>query len=175
MTSQGNISIHALTFEDLQIFKEMRLRALKSDPDVYFGDFETSSKFSNARWEATLDGQGKQVFGLFDVDRLIGITAVFTYKDDKSGESGMMGMSFILPEYRGKGLSDLLYQARIEWALAYSPFKKLIAGHREGNEPSRKAMLKHGFQFTGKEMVNWPGDMQNYEYKYELDLEALRG
>ncbi len=83
-------------------------------------------------------------------------------------------MTYIEPEYRARGLSGLLYKARIDWALRNTMFKKLSVGHRMDNEPSKRAMLAHGFKFTHKEFIQWPDGGEEWDYKYELDLEDLR-
>ena len=121
-----------------------------------------------------LDGQGKKIFGLFDKDKLIGITAVFTWSKDPTGKTGIMAMNFIEPEYRGKGYSNFLYEACIIFAKNYFKWNKLTIGHRKGNEPSRKGMTNHGFQFKETEEIEWPDDTRDTEYRYELDLRGLR-
>ena len=68
----------------------------------------------------------------------------------------MLGYSFIESAYRGKGWIDLFYKARLDHACRYKPWEILITDHRVGNEPSRKAILKHGFHFTEKVLIDWP-------------------
>ncbi len=96
-------------------------------------------------WESTIRGPAHRVFGLFDAGRLIGITAVFAWREDPSGESAILAMSFILPEYRGRGFSRLLYKARLDWARTVVQFKRVVVSHRESNERSRRAIERHGF------------------------------
>lgn len=38
---------------------------------------------------------------------LIGITAVFAWNSDPTGQAAILAMSFIVPEFRGRGLSHL--------------------------------------------------------------------
>ncbi len=86
----------------------------------------------------------------------------------------MIGYSFIEPEYRGQGLADLFYAARLEQAQHHLPWTRIVADHRDGNEASRRMLLKHGFNFTEKAMVDWPDGSKGYECRYELSLETLR-
>ncbi len=83
-------------------------------------------------------------------------------------------MDYVDAAYRGQGLSQLLYRARIEWALAHEPFRRLVISHREGNEVSRRAMLAAGFVFKDKEIISWPDGTQAEEWNYTLDLDKLR-
>ena len=121
-----------------------------------------------------LDGQGKRIFGLFDGETLIGITAVFTCRDDPSGRTGVFAMSFIEPDYRGKGYAYLYYKARIDFGVSYTPWTRLAVSHRADNEPSKRAILRHGFVFTGQKEKDWPDGKRLDEMMYELDLETLR-
>ena len=121
-----------------------------------------------------LDGKGKQIFGLFDGKTLIGITAVFTDREDPSGQTGVFAMSFIEPDYRGQGYADLYYKARIDFGVSYTPWTRLAVSHRADNEPSKRAILRHGFVFTGQKEKDWPDGKRLDEMMYELDLETLR-
>ena len=83
-------------------------------------------------------------------------------------------MDYIDPSYRGRCLSKLLYQLRIDWARQHQPFKRLVISHREGNEASRRANQVFGFRYIGKEDIDWPDGVKAPDYLYELDMEALR-
>lgn len=170
-----NISIRALTPDDWQLLKVMRLLALQTDPGVFSESYENESEKPQDYWLETLNGRGKCVFGLFDGQRHIGITAVFTLRDDPTGETGVMAFSYILPEYRKLGLARHFYEARIGWALEYRPWKKLSISHRHGNEASKRAMLSHGFKFTDKKKTVWPDGKEEWKYNYEIDLVEIRG
>jgi len=170
-----NYSIRHLTPEDWQEFAAIRLEALKRNRGVFTSNYEKEHAYDEHQWKSHWLSQGnKSVFGLFDGLKLIGITGVFTYKDDASGKTGIMGLSYIQPDYRGQGLSDFLYRAHIDWAVNHKEWTKLIIGHRETNEPSRRANQRHGFQFTHRVNRTWPDGAQEDELCYEIDLEQLR-
>ena len=165
--------IHIRPFEpdEWELLKNMRLHALQSSPGVYCGTYEDSVSREDQSWKDLTESETACAFGLFDQDKLIGITGVFTMENP---EHCFMGMTFIIPEYRQQGLTQLLYKARIDWALKQDHFKKIIISHRADNEPSRRAIIKHGFQHTGEEKTLWPDGKEVLQYKYELDLERLR-
>jgi RimJ/RimL family protein N-acetyltransferase len=150
------------------------LRALREHPGVYLGSYKDSAARMEHEWQEMLDGKGKCIFGLFDRDKIIGLAAVFTSREDSSGQSGVFAMDYIDPLYRGRRLSSLLYQARIDWAKQHRPFKRLVISHREGNEASRRANQSFGFKFIGKEEIDWPDGTKAPHYLYELDLAPLR-
>jgi RimJ/RimL family protein N-acetyltransferase len=169
-----SITTRALTTQDWEAFRQIRLRALREHPDVYLVSYKDAAARPEHEWQELLDGKGKCVFGLYDSDKIIGFAAVFTWWKDSSGQSGILGMDYIDPLYRGRRLSKVLYQARIDWAKQHQPFKRLVISHREGNEASRRANQSFGFKFIGKEEIDWPDGTKAPDYRYELDLAALR-
>ena len=167
-----SIATRALTVQDWQTFRQIRLRALREHPDVYSGSYGEAAARTERDWIEMLDGKGKCIFGLFDGERIVGIAAVFTSRADPDGQSGVLAMDYIDPRYRGRGLSGRLYRARIDWAMQHPPLRRLVVSHREGNEPSRRANQSFGFKFVGTEEMDWPDGTKAPEHLYGLDLSA---
>ncbi len=172
MSAAGGYSIRVLTVDDWQAFSIMRLEALQKYPQFFGSSYEREKAYSSGDWQQWLIRQDACLFGLFDKERIIGITGAITDKYDAA--IGMMIASYIQPEYQGRGLSALLYKARIDWALNYLDWKKLVISHHESNETSRRANQKWGFHFIGKAPRNWPDGTTADDWNYELDLEQLR-
>jgi RimJ/RimL family protein N-acetyltransferase len=164
-----------LTPDDWETFRSARLKALKEHPGVYLSSYAVEAEASEAEWKGMLDGKGKCVIALFDDDRLIGFAGVFTWRGDPKGKNGVLAMDYIEPSYRGRGLSRLLYQGRIDWALDQEQFAKLVISHRQGNEASRRANQAFGFEYVGRQKIRWPDGAEAEEWNYLLDLEKLRG
>lgn len=156
------------------MFRAVRIRALELHSHLFSQTPQGAEAQPESHWRDTLNGKGKVVFGLFCEDQIIGITAVFTWRERPIGDTGFMAMSFIEPEHRGKGLSALFYQERLKFAINHKPWQKLAIAHRRGNEASKAAILKHGFVFTESNEIDWPDGTMDLEYCYELDLNALR-
>ncbi len=169
------VRIRPLVAQDWESFSTLRLQALQECPGVYGSSYEAEVQHTPDEWRDWLSGQGKCVFGLYAGDDLIGITGVFTSRHDPSGCTGVMAASYIKPACRGRGLSAMLYKARIDWAIGHAPWKKLCVAHREGNEASRRANQKWGFVYTETDMeMIWPDGAKVARLDYELDLEKLR-
>jgi RimJ/RimL family protein N-acetyltransferase len=107
---------------------------------------------------------------LFNGQRLVGITATFTWQGDPSGQTAVLAMSFIRPEYRGRGLSRLLYDARLDWIRTQPQFKRVVVSHRASNEVSRRANQRHGFHPIGRSQRIWPDGAIEDEIWYELRI-----
>jgi RimJ/RimL family protein N-acetyltransferase len=169
-----SITTRALAAEDWRSFRQIRLRALREHPDVYLSSYKDIAARTEPEWMAMLDGNGKCIFGLFDGDEIVGLAAVFTSREDATGQTGVLAMDYIDPRYRGRRLSRPLYEARIAWAKQHRPFRRLVISHREGNEASRRANQAFDFKLIGKEEISWPDGTTAPDYSYELDLDGLR-
>ena len=145
------------TFE-WEVFRDFRLRALQASPGVFSSSYQEEANTTPEEWQRTVRGPTHQVFGLFDREDLIGITAVFTWRGDPSGETAVLAMSFIFPEYRGRGLSRLLYEARLGWIRSVGTFKRVVVSHRESNDVSRRAKPGTVFYRPGEHLA--PGPME---------------
>jgi RimJ/RimL family protein N-acetyltransferase len=168
----STIIIRALDSTEWAAFRDFRLQALKAAPGVFGSSYQAEVTMTAEEWQRTVTGPGHQVFALFDGEDLIGITAAFTWREDPSGETALLGMSFILPEYRGRGLSRLLYETRLDWIRKHAQFKRVVVFHRQSNEASRRANQRHGFLPIGRAPHAWPDGTTEDEIFYELRISS---
>jgi RimJ/RimL family protein N-acetyltransferase len=169
------ISIRAMEPEDWLAVRQMRLEALRSSPGLYALPYDEVAAWTAEYWQAEIKGDDHRIFGLFDRKELIGITAVFTWRGDATGKTALLAMSYITPEYRGRGLSRKLYEARLNWIIEQPQFKRAIVGHRASNEISRRANQRHGFVPTSRVATTWPDETVEDEIVYELVLDRKKG
>jgi RimJ/RimL family protein N-acetyltransferase len=159
---------------DWRALRDLRLHALRTEPGMYFSSLEAEFAHSEAQWRtlaANLDDR-QRVFGLFEGEVLIGITAVFTYNGDPSERTAVFGMSYVRPEYRGQGHAQLYYEARFAWVRGNPRFTRVRVSHRRSNEPSRRAILRQGFASVDAVTRIWPDGVEDTETIYELELSA---
>ncbi len=170
----ADYSIRQLSAENWQEFRRIRLEALQTYPSVFLSTYENEKNQPSEWWQDWLSSSRQCAFGLYNGKELVGITGIFTWREDPSGATGVMATSYIKPEHQGKGLSAMLYEARIKRAVGYLPWEKLVISHRTGNEKSRRAMVKAGFKFTHTSQRLWPDGKEELEYHYEMDLSEIR-
>jgi len=170
----SDISIRALDPAEWRMLRDFRLQALKSAPGVYALSYEECATWTEERWRSGISAPAHQIFGLFDGQRLIGITGVFTWDGDPLGQTALLVMSYIEPSYRGRGLSNTLYAARLDWIRQSGRFHTVHVSHRASNEASRRANQRHGFVKTKAEPFRWPDRTVEDEVHYELTLEEHR-
>lgn len=162
------MNIRPLLPPEWEMFRELRLHALKTAPGMFESTYQQASARSEADWRALLAPERQQIFGLFDGDKLVGISGVFTSRDDDA--TAQLIMHFILPEYRGRKLSRLFYDAGIDWARRRKTFHRIIVAARESNAASIGAMRAAGFQPIGRETHTWPDGATEDEIRFEMKL-----
>ncbi len=166
----GSIRIRPLTALDWESFRALRLEALQTAPGMFFSNYAAEVDRTEDEWRSRAQGDDHQVFGLYDGDRLVGMTGVVRYREDPTGTTAFFGMTYIAPAYRGRGLSRMLYEARLEWVRERPQFTRVHVSHRSSNEASRRANQHHGFALTAREPRTWPDGTEDDELIYELLL-----
>jgi RimJ/RimL family protein N-acetyltransferase len=160
-------TIRQFTTADWQLYKAIRLEALRSEPGVFASSYDQQSEHPDEYWHGRLASKSCAYFGLFADGELVGMTGVMC--DEGNINEAELIASYIRPEHRENKLSRLFYQARIEWARA-TGIERLIISHRESNISSRQANQHFGFQFTHRVLRHWHDGMWEDNLYYELVL-----
>lgn len=169
-----DIELRVLEPADWKLLRDMRIRAVTVHPDLFYDSAEMATNYEPSHWQELLVQSGNKFWALFDSGQCFGITGIVTANGDPSGQTALIGYSFIEPKYRGRGIANWFYRVRLEHALNHKKWKKIITDHRIGNESSEAAITKHGFTFVDKVMIDWPDGSRDYELRYELNLDQLR-
>jgi RimJ/RimL family protein N-acetyltransferase len=165
------VLLRELKPQDWIALRRIRLHALRTEPGLFFKSYEEEAGLTDAEWIARASGdETHQLFGLFDGDELIGISGVVADPGDPTGGTAGFGMSYILPEYRGRGLAARFYEARLAWAVARPQFVRAAVGHRRSNEASRRTLTRFGFRWSHDEPHHWPDGETEDDVCYELPL-----
>lgn len=155
---------------DWQTYKDVRLEALERHGDVFGMSLENETARDDGSWKTMLSNGTQAFFGLQDGGNIAGITGVITDAYVENSRAAVMIASYIRKDYRGRGLSALLYKARIDWARASGQFDRIVVSHREGNEASRRANQAFGFTLYCVEEQTWGDGSKGNIYRYELRL-----
>lgn len=165
-----DISIKQLTVNDWREFSRIRLKALKTDPKVFGSNYERESQMTETDWRSRLEGKESAIFLIYAGATPIGMTGVGIDRDDPTGKTALLWGSWLAPHARGKGLSELMYQTRIDWAKQQPTVEKIIVSHRASNVASKYANQKHGFVLTRKHEKVWTDGATEDEICYELEI-----
>lgn len=165
-----SVSIRQLTEDDWQNFSRIRLKALQADPNVFGSNYEAESQMTETEWRSRLQAKDNAIFLIFENETPIGMTCVSIDRDDATRKTALLWGSWLAPHARGKGLSELIYQTRINWAKAQPTVEKIVVSHRASNLSSKYANQKHGFVFTHKAEKVWTDGATEDEIFYELKI-----
>lgn len=160
----------ALNEDEWQAYRALRLEALSLHEGVYGGSLSFEAARSDDYWQEMFRQCHQKFFGLFDDNRMVGIAAVFRNREDKSGRTALLAAGYIQKDYQGRGLSSLLYEARIKWIVESDLYDKISVGHKQGNEASRRANQRFGFQKIKEEEVTWGDGSIAIKHDYELRI-----
>lgn len=160
------ITIRPLTVDEWELYREVRLQALQSDPGVFGGRYDDERHKSQSEWQKTLANPKEAVFILFDGKKPIGITGIGYDRHNPADNTALMWGSWIHPDYRGRGLSSRLYQARLDWVKDKGDILFVYVGHRLSNTTSKSANQKYGFTYTHEEMTTWPDGAEEPNVEY---------
>lgn len=163
-----NISIKQIKENDWQELRSLRLKSLQFDPTVFGSNYQKESAYTEADWRKMLQNEDTAIFLLYEDDAPIGITGISVDRDDSAKKKAHLWGSWLEPHIRGKGISALLYQARIAWAKQHPTIETILVSHRASNLSSMHANQKHGFVFTHKQDKVWPDDGHDEQLFYEL-------
>lgn len=165
-----SITIRRLTEDDWFEFSQVRLKALQTDPKVFGSNYKRESQMTEAKWRNRLEAKDNAIFLIYAGETPIGITCVSVDRDDATKKTALLWGSWLAPDFRGKGLSELMYRTRIDWAKRQPTVEKIIVSHRASNLSSKYANQKHGFVTTHKTEKVWTDGATEDEIFYELKI-----
>lgn len=160
-------TIRKFSVSDLQAYKAIRLEALLKEPGIFGNSYALESSFAEDEWMNRVAGNMNACFGLYHLGELVGVTGI--YIDADKPANAYMTQSYIRSAHRGKRLSRMLYDARINWAKS-NGVKYLQIGHKESNLISKAANQHYNFKFTHREMRDWPDGSREDMLYYMLEL-----
>ena len=165
-----NVSIRQLNENDWREFAQVRLKALLTDPKVFGSNYEKESQMTEADWREKLRANDNAIFLLYENETPVGVTCVSVDRNDSTQKTALLWGSWLAPDFRGKGLSELMYKTRIEWAKRQPTVEKIIVSHRASNLSSKYANQKHGFTLTHKTEKVWTDGVTEDEIFYKLEI-----
>lgn len=167
--TKEEIYIRKLEEKDWKLFRAMRIEATYAHANFFLDSGEVSEAKEDQFWKDRLTDQNGAIFGLFDGDNLIGITGAFRFRE-RPEDTVILGMSYIKPDYRGRGLSELFYKERLDWSRHQSGIARVIVSHRKENAASKAANQKFGFIRYGEDEVTFGDGSRGMDIRYELIL-----
>ena len=145
------MEITKLTGTEWQEYRNLRLRALKEDPQAFGTNYKTSLEYTEEEWKRRLDNasKGETNWLLFakDNDKLVGMVGAYLEKEVK--DTATIISVYVPNEERGKGISKKLMEHLLN-ELSHKTFLKKVKLTVNKNQASAVGLYKKfGFLETG--------------------------
>ncbi|MEM7362487.1 MAG: GNAT family N-acetyltransferase [Pseudomonadota bacterium] len=152
-SGDDRFSVRPFTADEWQVYKSVRLEALRDSPDAFATTYAESVGRDDNQWRerlkvATSEASKQLPLAVFEGERVVGQCWVIQEEDDSS-RANVIQM-WVAPAFRGLGLSRRLLLATIEWATQNS-VEVMTLGVTQGETPARRLYESVGFQTIGSE------------------------
>jgi ribosomal protein S18 acetylase RimI-like enzyme len=141
----------------VELFREIRLLALRTDPGAFGSDHARESAFRDADWVSRLAGFGEHPGTVFAIDSspgttrsveavgpLIGMVGVGVAEP---GDATIWGM-WVAPDSRRRGIANRLLDAAELWAAASQAHTATLWVHRT-NDEAKMVYERRGYALIG--------------------------
>jgi ribosomal protein S18 acetylase RimI-like enzyme len=109
-----DITVRALGDEEWQVYRDVRLTALREAPDAFAASVSQEENFDDELWQARVKRSRRLVAE--DGERVVGVVSVGSNpKNDDDRVSELFGL-WVNPELRGKGVAWKLVDAGVRQA-----------------------------------------------------------
>ncbi len=150
-----------------QAYKELRLAALKNDPQAFSSTYADQVQFPDSFWQGRLQdaaegGKSRLLFAR-EGERLVGMVGAFLDSKDTAGVISL----YVTPEGRGKGIARGLITTILSEIREIPSVKKVILAVNARQEAAVHLYTNLGFKIVGQE-ESIMGDGNIYtEYQME--------
>jgi ribosomal protein S18 acetylase RimI-like enzyme len=145
-------------------YRELRLRALRTDPQAFGQSYAEAVIYPEERWRQRLadaaDGESWLVFAEHE-GRLIGMSGAYQWPEDREANRAMIIAVFVDPWHRGRRIGERLVQAVLDKLAAAGLDSAILAVNPEQTAAVR-LYERMGFVATGTE-VNMLGHGEEVE------------
>ena len=130
-----------------QAYRELRLRALATDPDAFGDSVAHASARTDADWQRYADPPEGAAFVATNGDGFVGMARGGTV-DGRPGVAGLYGM-WVAPEARRSGVAAALIDVVETWARE-AGYEAIGLGVATVNEPAIRLYTARGYADTGE-------------------------
>jgi ribosomal protein S18 acetylase RimI-like enzyme len=153
------IQVRRLTPADALIFRDIRLEALRGDPEAFGNTYQAESERPLSLFSDRL--RDSDMLGAFDGSRIVGMAGLVVGKGPKELHKGLLVGMYVRPQARAKGVGRQLAEAVIDVARQRVELLHLTVVSE--NEPARRLYARLGFVEYGIEKKALKQDGRYYD------------
>lgn len=151
-----NISIIKTTDVFWKDYRNLRLRALKKEPQAFASTYKSQKNDGDEKWQQRLklyqDGKGDWMVFSGNGRNLIGMSGAFQTDEDRKDNEVYIIAVYVVKKARGKGVSKLLLKSLLE-ELIDAGVRKVKLSVSSEQIAAVKLYENFGFKTIGKENV----------------------
>lgn len=141
-----------LDLDDLEQFRDLRLKALKTDPTAFGSTYEREINLPIEKFERRLEKSDNQfVIGAFYDDKLVCVASFVRETDLKNKHKAMIFGMYCDKEYRGTGAAKKVISCLLEKAKSLKGLEKISLMVMSENTRAIKFYEHFGFIKYGTE------------------------
>ena len=160
----ADVRVVRLLPADWALYREIRLEALGESPRAFGSTLDREEAFSPLAWRERL--MRRSTFAARTARTLLGTAAGVPGEEEDQAE--LVGM-WVRPEWRGRGVGDLLVRAVMEWA-GHRGYQSMHLWVAEGNDAAERLYGRHGFVRTGAGQPMRDDDPSRLEWEMSRPL-----
>lgn len=156
-----NLRIIKLTFDKWEDYKNLRLKALKENPEAFGQTYKEVLLRTDEQWKtllkSSLDGRKRWVLFARLNGKLVGMVSGTAMKTISGGVK--IQEMFVIPKVRQKGVATMLMQSLIEQLQKNSEKKVLRLGVFASQLKALKLYKGLGFKVLEQKTEHFPGGL----------------
>ena len=167
------MDVRILTEADAEAFWNIRLRAMRDNPESFGASYEEILERGIAgvaqglrKSDSTPDDA---TFGAFDGNTLVGIAGFRREQETKRHHKGVIWGMYVPNELRGKGIGKVLLQAAITYAKSLPGLEYINLAVVLTNREARHLFISLGFETYGLERQA----IKLHDHYFDQELMAL--
>ncbi len=170
---QDKIEIVTLPVFSWQEYKELRLRALKTEPQAFYSSYEKEVVYPDDKWQQRLrnveNGKSWMFFARLN-GKLVGIVGGYRSKEDIHNNRVQIWGVYVDPQARRKGIAKSLMEKMLEELKKHSDIAIVRTEVNVDQQPAKKLYEKFGFEVAGTESLVLGDGLEHKELIMELRL-----
>lgn len=129
------------------MYRNLRLKALKTDPLAFASTFREDSLKSDNIWQENMQ---KSILAAAEIDnKLVGMMLAYIYPKSRLRHWAELHGVYVMPEFRGQKIASQMLEKLIA-VLKKKKIMKLKLAVVEENQAAVKLYKKFGFRIVGK-------------------------
>ncbi|TKD72423.1 GNAT family N-acetyltransferase [Pseudalkalibacillus hwajinpoensis] len=140
------MEIRRLTAEDAEAYYELRLEALKKNPEAYAASYEEAIQRDNPVEQTARNMKSGFTFGAFVDNTLVGVVTLVRGSGMKVRHKADLFAVYVTPEQRGKGVGRDLLSHVLDYAKSLDGLLKLSVSVVTTNERAKSLYKSFGFK-----------------------------